>query len=193
MIKAIIFDCFGVLTTEGWLAFREEYFAKDSVLMERALHLMPQLDAGLITYPQFITEVAQMAEVSESSVRARLDDNVPNEQLLDYIKTDLKPRFSIGMLSNAGDNWLDEMFSADQLSLFDAIALSYETGHLKPYPEAYHTIAGKLGIEPQEGVLVDDQERHCSGASEVGMRAICYKDFKQMKAELETLLNDPKR
>ena len=192
MIRAIIFDCFGVLTTEGWLAFREEYFASDPTLLEQALELMPQLDAGLITYQQFVSQVARMADVSESFVHSRLDNNVPNEQLFDYIKTKLKPHYRIGMLSNAGDNWLGEMFDAAQLSLFDAVALSYETGHLKPYPEAYRTIAEKMSIEPEEAVLIDDQERHCTGANEVGMKAIWYKDFKQMKTELEKLLDNTK-
>lgn len=191
MIKAIIFDCFGVLTTEGWLAFREEYFAKDPALMQQALELMPKLDAGFIDYPQFIGEVAGMAGVSEGFVRSRLDNNVPNAPLFNYIKAKLKPRYRIGMLSNAGDNWLGEMFSQAQLGLFDAVALSYEMGHLKPAPEAYLTIAERLSVEPSESVLVDDQERHCTGAKDVGMQVVCYKDFGQTRSELEAILHDP--
>jgi hypothetical protein len=46
MIRAIIFDCFGVLTTDAWLPFKNKYFAQNEVLMARASELNKQSDAG---------------------------------------------------------------------------------------------------------------------------------------------------
>ena len=127
MIKAVIFDCFGVLATEGWEPFCEKHFVGKPNLMHRARALAKQLNLGIIDYDTFIPRVASLAGVSEGQARAVIDNNVPNQPLFDYIKNDLKPKYKIGLLSNAGDNWLNEIFTPDQLALVDEYVLSYTT------------------------------------------------------------------
>lgn len=188
MIKAVIFDCFGVLTTEGWLPFKEQQFGHDKALSEQASVLNRQSNAGLISHEQFVEKVAELANLSVNGVNEAIEVNVPNQKLFTYIAERLKPNYEIGMLSNAAANWLTELFNKDQIALFDVISLSYEAGITKPDPLSYEKIAGELGVEPGECVFIDDQERHCTGAREAGMQAILYKDFDQMKAELEKIL-----
>lgn len=188
MIKAVIFDCFGVLTTEGWLPFKEQQFGHDKALSEQASALNRQSNVGLISHEQFVEKVAELANLSVNGVNEAIEVNVPNQELFTYIAERLKPNYKIGMLSNAAANWLTELFNKDQIALFDVISLSYEAGITKPDPLSYEKIAGELGVEPGECVFIDDQERHCTGAREAGMQAILYKDFDQMKAELEKIL-----
>jgi HAD superfamily hydrolase (TIGR01509 family) len=188
MIKAIIFDCFGVLTTEGWLPFKAKYFQGDAELNRQATELNQRADAGLISHQDFLEAVAELANVTPAEVSAAIDVNMANEQLFDYIATHLKSKYKIGFLSNAAANWLKELFTREQLKLFDAISLSYEKGFIKPYPEAYEVIAGQLMLPVEACVLVDDQERHCAGARAAGMQAVLYKDFEQMKGDLEQIL-----
>jgi HAD superfamily hydrolase (TIGR01509 family) len=188
MIKAIIFDCFGVLTSEGWLPFKAERFGDDVGLHQQATELNRQADAGLITHEEFVKSVATLAGIPETELNAALNMNVPNQPLFTYIAEKLKPDYKLGLLSNAATNWLEELFTGKQIELFDAISLSYEEGVPKPHPAAYEKIAGQLGIGLEECVFIDDQERHCRGAREAGMRAILYKDFEQMKSELERIL-----
>jgi putative hydrolase of the HAD superfamily len=191
MTKAIIFDCFGVLTTEGWLPFKAKHFSHDPELSKQATDLNKQANAGLISFDDLVEKVAKLAKVPAGKVAKAIDVNVPNDPLLGYI-AELKPRYKIGMLSNAADNWLDKLFSPKQVGLFDAISLSYEAGFLKPHPVAYESIADKLGVALDECIFIDDQERHCAGAREAGMRAIRYESFDQLKSELEKILADPK-
>jgi len=188
MIKAIIFDCFGVLAGDGWLPFKREHFGHNPELFEQAGDLNKQVDAGLADYDEFIAKVAKLAHVPEQEARTQIEDNPPHRQLFAYIATELKPSYKIGMLSNAGANWLSELFSAEQIALFDAFALSYETGVVKPEPRAYHIIAERLGIKPDECVLVDDQARYCVAARDAGMQAIEFKSFEQLRADLEKIL-----
>jgi HAD superfamily hydrolase (TIGR01509 family) len=136
MIKAIIFDCFGVLTPE----------------------------------------------VTGSGLSG------PNEPLLEFISTTLKQKYKIGMLSNADANWLEHIFTSEQLTIFDAIALSFEIGAMKPHPKTYLTIADRLKVDPSECVFIDDRQELCDGASQSGMRALLYKDADQIKKELGALL-----
>lgn len=190
MIKAIIFDCFGVLVTESWLTFKDEHFGHDESLVQAATDLMHQSDIGVLSYEDFVEQVAAMANADPKEVRTYLDTNQRNNKLFEYIASELKPHYKIGMLSNASMDWLGELFTPEQLSLFEVKALSFETGVAKPDAQAYHAVATRLGVEPEECVFIDDQEGYCSAAKDVGMRAITYTDFADFKQQLETFLHE---
>jgi HAD superfamily hydrolase (TIGR01509 family) len=189
MIKAIVFDCFGVLATDGWLPFKNEYFGQDPKLLERATELNKMVDSGLASHVNFVDEIAKMANVKVEYAYKLINDNVPDEELFKYIK-DLKKKYKIGLLSNAGENWLEAIFTPEQLRLFDATVLSYEISVVKPHPLAYETVAKKLDVEIDECVFVDDQERYCTGAKEVGMQAVIYTDSDNLKTKLNKLLDN---
>jgi putative hydrolase of the HAD superfamily len=187
MVRAIIFDCFGVLTTDGWLPLKEKYFGRDKKLFKEAGEMNRQVDTGLITQQDRVSWVAKETNMSENEVQQKINHNVPNEELFTYIEV-LKLNYKIGLLSNVGGDYLKEIFTKEHIALFDAVALSYETGIIKPDPRAYESIIAKLGAELEECVFIDDQERYSSAAQEIGMQAIVYKDFGQMKLELEQIL-----
>jgi HAD superfamily hydrolase (TIGR01509 family) len=191
MIQAIIFDCFGVLTTDAWLPFKAQHFGHDPELLAQASDLNKQSDGGFITTESFLDQIAAMANMSSAGVYAAVSNNVPNTALFGYIKQ-LKANYKIGLLSNASNDWLSELFEPDQLLLFEVTALSYETRFTKPMPEAYRTIAERLDVPVEHCVFIDDQERFVTGAVEAGMQAIWYKDNAQLKTELTQLLSDSK-
>ncbi|MDB5181549.1 MAG: HAD-superfamily hydrolase [Candidatus Saccharibacteria bacterium] len=188
MIRAIIFDCFGVLTSDGWLPFKKKRFGHDEALFEEASYLNHQAGSGSMSQHEFIRKIAQMADVSPEFAEREINKSATNEELFDYIREELKPKYRLGILSNAGANQLDSLFEPKQLALFDEIALSYEMGVVKPDSRAYETILQRLQVEANEAVFIDDQERHCTGAREVGIQTIVYKDFEQTKHELEKIL-----
>jgi len=191
MIRAIIFDCFGVLATEAWLPFKAEHFGSDPALFEQASDISKQANSGLISSKDFTKSIASLAGVEPSDVHRAIVRNVPNEPLFDYIR-ELKREYKRGFLSNIAGDRLRQIFTAEQLALLDVVALSFETGFVKPQAEAYRDIAQKLGMNIGECVLIDDQQRHVAGARQAGMQAVLYKDFEQTRAELEKLLTDPK-
>jgi HAD superfamily hydrolase (TIGR01509 family) len=191
MIRAIIFDCFGVLTTDAWLPFKNKFFAQDEALMARASELNKQSDAGFISYQSFLDEIGAMAGMTGSEVKLAISNNIPNIELFDYLRQ-LKDDYKIGLLSNASDDWLENLFTPEQAALFDAQALSYETHYSKPASEAYKTIADRLNVAVGDCIFIDDQERFVSGASEAGMFGIYFKDNAQLKIELDRLLADTK-
>ena len=187
MIKSIIFDCFGVLTSDGWLPFAQKHFGNDPIAKQQAHDLSRQVDSGLLDYDGFVAQVADLAHVEVTQAYKDIENNIANHRLFDYV-AQLKKTYKIGLLSNAGADWLDELFTAEQVALFDATALSFEMGITKPYPQAYHTICDRLGVQPNEAVFIDDIERYATGAKDIGMYAIWYKNYDQLKQELEQLL-----
>lgn len=187
MIQAIIFDCFGVLATEGWLPFKERYFGHDPARMEQAGNLIQQANAGVISHHEFVRDIANLAGISERQVETMLRQNVPNEALFEYLR-ELKSNYKLGFLSNSSSNWLHDIFSPEQIALFDAIVLSYEAGMAKPDPRIYQLAAQKLAVEPAHCVFIDDQEWYATAAGDVGMSNIYYQNFEQMKLDLERIL-----
>jgi HAD superfamily hydrolase (TIGR01509 family) len=191
MIRALIFDCFGVLSTDGWLPFKDEQFGHSAELMEEAAELNRQSAAGLLGYDDFVQAIADLSNMPSMHVAEALESNTANRPLFRYI-AELKNDYKIGLLSNAGANFLDQLFSEEQVALFDAVALSYQSGYVKPDPRAYESIAEMLGVPPEECVMIDDQERHCTGARDAGMQAVLFHDNRQLKHDLAELLGNSK-
>lgn len=189
MIRAVIFDCFGVLTTDGWLAFCEKYFDEESEEYDKAIASNKRVDAGLIGCDNFIDEVALLAGVSRQVALESIEGNTTNEKIFTYIKDTIKPKYKLGILSNAGANWLDELFQPWQVELFDEIVLSYQIGSTKPDKIMYQTIADKLGVLLDECIYVDDQERYVQGARDVGMHAIHFDNTRNVMTKIEELID----
>ena len=189
MIKAIIFDCFGVLTTDGWLKFREDYLRTDSEADVIAVELNRQSDAGLISFRDFRDQLAQLAKVAPAVVHEVMSSRTRNDRLFDYIASDLKANYKIGLLSNAAGNYINDLFTPEQASLFDATLFSYELGIVKPNRAMYDTIATRLGVLPEECIFIDDRDGFVQGAIDAGMQAFTYTTFSVCRLKLQEMLN----
>lgn len=187
MIKAIIFDCFGVLTTDHWKEFTGTLPAS---IATQARDLNHAYNTQIITRQEFITQVADVASVDQARVeQAITSDSNKNQLLLDYIK-ELKQTHKIGLLSNIGDNWIrDHFLNTEEQALFDAMVLSFEVGTTKPDPRIYQTACEKLSVEPSEAVFVDDIAGYCQAAEALGMKAVVYENFAQAKQAISQLVS----
>lgn len=187
-VQAVIFDCFGVLASDGWLKFKREFFSDAPEKMERATELNHLLDAGLMQYQDFLHEVGGMANVAAVDLERRMKSVVANDELFEFIARELKPRYKIGLLSNVANDWLYTLFSEVQLGVFDAKVLSHEIGVIKPDPLAYETAALRLGVSEQSCVFLDDQPQNVAGAEAVGMQAVHFQSIDQALGELRTII-----
>lgn len=170
------------------MPFKAKYFgAVDSALYQAATNLTKQANKGLISHQDFIDGAAKLANLSVAEAQDLISRNVADEELFAYAR-ELKKDYKLGFLSNIAEDYLTRMFSKEQIDLFDVIELSYKTGYVKPEVGAYAGIIEKLGVKPEETIMVDDQERNVAGALEAGMRAILYTDARQLKSDLKPLL-----
>jgi HAD superfamily hydrolase (TIGR01509 family) len=188
MIRAIIFDCFGVLTSDGWLPFKHHYFGYEGAAFDKATELAHRAETQLLSYDALIAGVAKMARISAVQAHHEIQRNVANEPLFELIEHKLKPKYKLGILSNAANDQLAILFSKSQLALFDATVLSFEIGVIKPDPRAYEGIAGRLGVSPAECLFIDDQKGYCDGAVAVGMQAHQFTSVPELEAYLAKVL-----
>jgi HAD superfamily hydrolase (TIGR01549 family) len=188
MIKAIIFDFFGVLALRNAGSFRQTYFPNDSAKISRNKKAQEDLARGLISYDNYINELAEIGGVDRETVVKYTGEFQSNIELLEYISNQLKPGYKLGIISNAGADWVLRILGPTNVDLFDDIVLSYKVGMIKPEPEIYELAAKNLSVKPNECIFVDDIMSYCQGAQKVGMKFVWYQNFGQMRADLEKIL-----
>jgi HAD superfamily hydrolase (TIGR01509 family) len=183
MVRAIIFDCFGVLY-RGSLDYLIERCPEES--QAAFADLCRASDYGYIERGEFIDQASQLLGVSESDIVSIIDkSHVANEPLFELIKT-LRLDYKIVLLSNIGRDVVPQLFSQKVLDeLFDEVVLSSDIGVTKPFAEAYTYTAEKLGVPPSECLMIDDLRGNCDGAKMTGMQAIEFKNNAGLIKELQ--------
>ena len=186
MIRGIIFDCFGVLY-HGSLDYLRELAPPDRV--GEVTDLSHSYDYGYITQSDYFIGVGQVIGRTPDEVRQICQEqHVRNGVLVDYVRS-LRPAYKTALLSNVGRGFIESLFTDEELKeLFDAEILSNEVGMAKPSAEIYQFAANKLGLSPDQCVMIDDIGRNVEGARTVGMQGILYQNMKQFRTELTSLL-----
>lgn len=185
-IKAVIFDCFGVL----YVDHKKSLLA--SVPFEKQKQLADVFTSnnyGFFGRKDYLEQVAAITGMTVEEVSAYMaHEHRINSPLVSLITEQLRPEYKIGLLSNIGREWIDDFFSKHQLhDYFDEVVLSGEEGITKPHPSIFELIASRLGVDPSECVMIDDIEENCEGAEIAGMYAIHFRDNKQLLDELYRL------
>jgi hypothetical protein len=88
MIKAVVFDCFGVLASDGWLPFREKYFGNDPQLFRKATELNKRTDSGLLSYDEFIEAIARLAKYLSMRHGSKLSLTLQTRSSLNLLRQD---------------------------------------------------------------------------------------------------------
>ena len=188
-IKAVIFDCFGVLlgnTLQQWTARLSEEDAQNFLSLTYAA------DKGIVSEEEATVERAKLLGISPQQL---LDGfaagEVLNTELVSYIR-ELKKTYKVGLLSNINSRERIEVRLPDGLldELFDEIVISGDLGVIKPDAAIYQYAAAKLDVAPEGCVMIDDVERFCEGARTVGMQAVQFKTTQQALADLNTILDE---
>jgi HAD superfamily hydrolase (TIGR01509 family) len=187
MVRAVIFDCFGVLVGTGyWNVYRQLGGDpdKDAAFLDEVL---AKADSGRITSEELAQIVSDhLGITTEQYERAHRADEVPNQEVFDFIR-ELKPRYKIGLLSNVGPGTIERKIPPNLLELFDTKVISSEVGLLKPDPAIFRLAAERLGVAPQEAVFTDDHVEYLPGAVQIGMPTVLFTslaDFKEKFVQL---------
>ena len=185
-IKAIIFDCFGVLYLGAHRAL-EERWPQHAVELN---NLSYQLDYGYIEKNEFLQKSGQIVGETAEKINNILEsEHSLNSPLVSYIERDLKPKYKIAMISNIGRGWLQNMFDDYLLNdVFDVVIQSGDEGVTKPHPQIFELAAERLGVEPNECIMIDDLPENIAGADAASMRGIVYGNLYDLKKELSKLL-----
>jgi epoxide hydrolase-like predicted phosphatase len=114
--------------------------------------------------------------------------DVLDTDLVDFIRS-LKPRFKIGIISNAWSQIEEALVEWGINDAFEVVVGSGDVGIMKPDPRIFQIALERLSVEPSEAVFVDDFIQNVSGAQALGIAAIRFQSRDQVIRELEQLLD----
>lgn len=187
MIKAIIFDCFGVL-----------YGGSLSTLASMAptgrgkeVHdINSAKDYGYIGYQDYLQQIGEIINVAPEEVdRIMREHHAPNNELINYAKS-LKQSHTTALLSNIGDQVIERLFDGNVEECFTEVFLSYKEGIAKPNPDAFRLAAERVGVRPEDCVMIDDLASNCEGAELAGMKSILHISNQSTIAQVTALLGE---
>ena len=183
MIKAIIFDFFGVIRTdayESWL--HANGLTKTGPYME----ISKLQDAGTITSEEFFVRLSKLAgrpvTLPQLDERARIHHDTLS--LIDR----LRPQYRIACLSNSPIGLVRHLMATAGIEhYFDDIIISSEVHLIKPSPEIFELTLKKLKV-PAEGILfIDDNQSHVDAAIGVGIKSLLFTTARQLELDLAGL------
>jgi putative hydrolase of the HAD superfamily len=203
MIKAIVFDFGGVLVRTEDASGRRRWEARLG-LGEHALdRLVFDSDMAIRATVGEVTDSAVWENVAASlklaaeqieTFRADFWAGDKLDQDLVALLASLRPRYTTAILSNAWSNGREVIARAYGLEqAVDTIIISAEEALAKPDPRLYQRVAARLGVQPDEAVLVDDFLGNIEGARAAGWQAIHYQPGMDVRAELKKLGVDTTR
>ena len=191
MIKAIIFDCFGVLLGNAYKMHLTEVEHEDPERANEIRAINHASDMGILTREETAEAISSLFGMeAEEFLEEQNQLEVPNKELLEYIAK-LKQSYKIGLLSNISSRErLSIRFLDGELEThFDTVVASGDEGFVKPQAEVYQIAATRLGVLPTECVFIDDIAEFCVGARQVGMQAIQYQSNQQVITDLNALID----
>ncbi len=199
MIKAVIFDMDGVLIeAKDW-----HYEA-----LNRALHLFGYgitRYAHLTTYDGLPTSKKLEMLSLESGLPRELHafiNEMKQAYTLEMVYAQCKPRFvheyalstlksmnyKLAVASNSIRNTVEVMIQKARLnSYLDQMLSASDVSFPKPDPEIYLTAISKLGLTPQECLIVEDNENGIKAATASGAHVLIVRDVNEVN--LDNILN----
>jgi len=183
MIKAIIFDFFGVFRTDTYKAWlikngykRVGLFAEASILA----------DQGKVDSAEFYRRVSVAAgrpvTLEEVDGMATLDT-----EMVTFVRQ-LKRTYQIGLLSNAPKDFIRTLLDDYELNdVFDDIFISAENEYLKPHPDAFQNALRIMKVDAKSVLFVDDTESNVESAAQQGITSLLFTDIEQLKYDLTSM------
>ena len=196
-IKAVIWDIGGVIMRTEDQAPRAELAAQLGVTREFLNELVfggeqgTRAQIGEINQQEiwdYVRSELKLAPGEYPDLRERFfGGDVLDTQLVDFIRS-LKPRFKIGIISNAWSQIADSLVEWGIDDAFEMVVGSGDVGIMKPDPRIFQIALEQLSVEPAQAVFVDDFIQNIHGAQALGISAIHFRSREQAIQELERLL-----
>ncbi|OGY59386.1 MAG: hypothetical protein A3B23_03800 [Candidatus Colwellbacteria bacterium RIFCSPLOWO2_01_FULL_48_10] len=183
--KALVFDFFGVLSSEVAPAWFQDHVAGTDLGALKDSYVSPA-DKGMVSAEKLFDQLSGLSGVPAAKIPEQWLGLVRiNAELLSFIRESLAGKYKLGILTNVVSAFFREALLRHPLiNAFDAIVVSSEIGHAKPEPEAYTAILKALAVKPHEALMIDDNPENVAGAKAAGMGGILFTSTEQLRRDL---------
>ncbi len=187
MIKVIIFDYYGVIAQDAFW-YRVKGLEAGHYKSEYIQKLSNEVNLDMISWQEFCEAVSKDINLPVDKVMKRYAEHRIKPGIVELISM-LRQKYRVVLLSNASaEQLLPVMQHLGLDKLFEQTFVSSNIGLMKPDPEVYLYAIDKLGVKPQECVMIDDAKRNIDSAIALGMKGIVFEDSESCSKELKVLL-----
>lgn len=200
MIKAVIFDYGGVIIPGGGANEPAESMSAFLHIpikeAERIVSLLwDDYVAGRLSEEEYWRRVeiehGQPIPQSINQTRSSWEQVTPLPEMITLIDELKAKGYIVGLLSNITSGTETTIRNGGGYDLFDPCILSCNVGHAKPGLSIYQELLNQLhGIETDEIVFIDDQQRYLNTAASLGIMTILAIDSGQIVQDLDNLLTN---
>ena len=193
MLKAIVFDVGGTYFQGSYLGFLEKSckllgiplttVTEGGVIFNTDLH-KGTVSAEACFRKLFKTTINSLK--MQTILRYWGDTWSPDPKMVKLVHR-LKEKYRLALFSNS-----DLLNSIKYREMgwyegFDPIILSHELGIIKPEPEIFKILLDKLGLSPQDCLLVDDQVKVTRMGRKLGFQTILFTGAENLERALQIL------
>lgn len=185
MIKAIIFDFGGVITTRGYLLWMKEEipnFEKNKLFYD---NLSNKYDLGMITHDEFTKIIAKESGVEKDIIWEKIFNKIKaNKELLKIIHK-LKKNYKIALLTNFHHKPLNDLITKYDLeNYFDLKVISSLHKLHKPDSKIFRRTLRSLNIKPEEAIFIDDSQKYINGGKKIGIKSLLFTTNQKLREDL---------
>ncbi|MEL7156305.1 MAG: HAD-IA family hydrolase [Actinomycetota bacterium] len=204
MIKAVLFDFGGVVTSSPFEAFAQ--YERDNDLPPDLIRTINSTNPDSNAWAKLErsdVDADGFAALFEEEARAR-GHRVSGHAVLDCLAGSVRPQMvsAIARIKDAGlavacltNNFTPRSEREDQgsgtgavMAMFDVLVESSVVGIRKPEPAFYTTALDQLGVDASEAVFLDDLGINLKPARAMGITTIKVVDPDQALGELSTVI-----
>ena len=113
--------------------------------------------------------------------------DIVDRSLLDFLRS-LKPKYKVGLISNAWSGLRDYIQREKFDDAFDAMIISAEVGVAKPSPRIFQLALDQLKVRANEAVFVDDFIENIEACEKLGLKGIHFTDPESAIEQVKALL-----
>ena len=188
MIKAIIFDFAGVISTEAYWMWLSKNVSEFGTKQEYFMEIADKIDKADISNDDFVKILSEETGIPAEEIRDSVfEELVINTELLALIEK-LKKHYKLGLLSNYHGVWLRHLLEKYELyPYFDEVIISSEHKIIKPEPEIFHKMVTMLGVAENESVFIDDKQKNADASERVGMHGLLFTTNEKLKEDFQKL------
>ena len=196
-IDTVVFDIGNVLTDFAWKDFLRKKGHDDAMIGRIAKATVEsddwvEYDKGNLTNDEIIARFVE----NDPELKDILEDAFKNidgiitkrDRTIPWIKALKTAGYKVLYLSNFSRQALEGCPEAMAfLEETDGGILSFRDHVVKPGPEIYHLLEKRYNLTPAKTVFIDDTAVNIEAAKNLGWKGIVYKNYDQVKEELEGL------
>ncbi len=183
MIKAVIFDCDGLLVDSEAIVYDTYCDVYRAFGEELPFELYIQCVGTSLAKFDPLAYLANVLnkrfdyEKTTALVKKIYTESVINAGLLSgveqYLQEAAAQGFKIGLASNSSREWVKNILTNNHIaSYFDSIYTKDDVEHLKPHPEIYLRSLEALGVKKEEAIVFEDSLSGSTAAKAAGTNCV---------------------